>query len=189
MSGMEAYVLWLEQFRKFKNKWIHSDDKISCFVVHAIPPGHSYSTKMHCDLVSAIGSRCRTKTRINHREKYFVVEDGTPLKPTVSFKNDKSRKNYPVDLDFDHDFPSAVTKMKASSRHMDVLDSFGVISYKLDDFKRVNILRLVRAMESLGFGVLHNGGLICSDAESIGEPSDRFLSKLPHREDPVWLLV
>ena len=186
---MEAYVLWLEQFRKFKHKWIHSDEKVNCFVVHAIPPGHTYSTKTHCDLVAAIGLRCQARTRINHREKSFVVEDGTPLKPTVMFKNDKSLKNFPNDLDFDHDFRRAVTKLKASSRHIDVLDSFGIISYKLQDFKRVNILRVVRAMESLGFGVLHNGGLICSDSDSAGEPSDRFLSKLPHREDPVWFFV
>lgn len=186
---MEAYILWLEQFRKFKHTWIHADDKINCFVVSAIPPGHQYTTKIHCELVAAIGSWCRTKTRMNHREKSFVVEDGTSLKPTVFFNSEKSRKNYPVDLDFDHDFAAAVAKMKTSSRHMDVLDCFGMISYKLHDFKRVNILRVVRAMESVGFGVLHNGGLICSDAESTGQSSDRYLSKLPHREDPVWLLV
>lgn len=186
---MEAYVLWLEQFQKFKHKWIHSDEKVNCFVVSAIPPGHKYSTKMHCDLVAAIGSRCRTQTRINHREKSFVVEDGTSLKPTVFFNTEKSRKNYPIDLDFDYNLESAVAKIKTSPRHMDVLDAFGVISYKLHDFKRVNILKVVRAMESMGFGVLHNGGLICSDSASVGEPSDRFLSKLPHREDPVWYLV
>lgn len=186
---MEAYVLWLEQFRKFKYTWIHSDEKINEFVLHAIPPGHKYSTKMHCDLVAAIGARCQAKTRIDHREKSFVVEDGTSLRPTVFFNTQKSKKNYPVDLDFDHDLASAVAKIKTSSRHMDVLDPFGVISYKLLDFKRVNILRVVRAMESVGFGVLHNGGLICSDSASVGEPSDRFMSKLPHREDPVWFLV
>jgi len=187
---MEAYVLWLEQFRKFKYKWIHSDDKINCFVIHAIPPCQKYSTKTHCDLVAAIGLRCRTTTRINHREKSFVVEDGTSLKPTIFFNTEKARKNYPVDLDFDHhNFVAAVTKMKTSSRQMDVLDSFGIISYKLHDFKRVDILRVVRAMESVGFGVLHNGGIICSEKESVGEPSDSFLNKLPHREDPIWFLV
>ena len=186
---MEAYVLWLEQFRKFKYKWIHSDDKINCFVVHAIPPGQEYSTKTHCDLVAAIGARCRTQTRMNHREKSFVVEDGASLKPTVFFNTEKARKNYPVDLDFDHNFVAAVAKIKTSSRPMDVLDSFGIISYKLHDFKRVDILRVVKAMESVGFGVLHNGGIVCSEKESAGQPSDRFFSKLPHREDPIWFLV
>ncbi len=186
---MEAYVLWLEQFRKFKYKWIHSEEKINCFVIHAIPPGHKYSTKTHCDLVAAIGLRCRAKTRMNHRDKTFEVEDGTSLKPTVHFRNDVSRKNYPNDLDFDRDPCTAVAKMKASSRDMDVLDSFGVISYNLLDFRRVNVLRVVRAMECMGFGVLHNGGLICSDADSVGEASDRHFSKLPHRDDPIWYLV
>lgn len=186
---MEAYVLWMEQFRKFKYKWIHSDEKINRFIVHAIPPGHRYTTKMHCDLVTAIGSRCETKTRINHREKSVIVEDGTPRKPTIFFNTEKSRKNYPVDLDFDQEFPVAVKKMKTSSTPMDVLDSFGIISYKLHDFKRVNILRVVRALESAGFGVLHNGGLVCSETESTGDPSDRFCCKLPHREDPVWFFV
>ena len=186
---MEAYILWLEQFRKFKYKWIHSDEKVNCFVVHAIPPGQKYSTKTHCELVTAIGVRCKTKTRINHREKSFVVEDGTSLKPTILFNTEKARKNYPVDLDFDHNFATAVAKIKTSSRPMDVLDCFGIISYKLHDFKRFDILRVVKAMESVGFGVVHNGGIICSEKESIGEPSDRFLSKLPHREDPIWFLV
>jgi hypothetical protein len=183
---MEAYVLWLEQFRKFKYKWIHCDDKINCFVVHAIPPGQKYTTKTHCDLVTAIGTRCCTQTRINHREKSFVVEDGTSLKPTVFFHTEKSRKNYPVDLDFDHNFTAAVAKIKTSSTPMDVLNCFGIISYELHDFKRVDILRVVKAMESIGFGVLHNGGIVYSEKESCGEPSERFLSKLPHREDPVW---
>lgn len=186
---MEAYVLWLEQFRKFKFKWIHSDDKINCFVVYAIPPGNKYTTKTHCDLAAAIGARCQTKTRINHREKSVVVEDGTSVKPTICFKTEKSRKNYPVDLDFDHDFGVAVKKMKTSSAPMDVLDSFGIISYELHDFTRGNILRVVRAMESLGFGVLHNGGLVCSEKDSTGESSERFLSKLPHRDDPVWFFA
>ncbi|CAM9096347.1 unnamed protein product [Ectocarpus sp. 12 AP-2014] len=186
---MEAYVLWLEQFRKFKYKWIHSDDKINCFVVHAIPPGRQYTTKTHCELVAAIGSRCQTTTRINHREKSVTVEDGTPLKPTIFFNTKKSMKNYPVDLDFDQEFTVAVKKIKVSSTPMDVLDSFGIISYKLHDFKRVNILRIVRAMEITGFGVLHNGGLISSDGESTGESSDRFCSKLPHRDDPVWFFA
>lgn len=100
-------MLWLEQFRKFNYKWIHSDDKINCFVVHAIPPGNKYTTKTHCDLATAIGSRCRTQTRINHREKSIVVEDGTSLKPTIFFSTKKSNKNYPVDLDFDQEFTVA----------------------------------------------------------------------------------
>lgn len=186
---MEAYVLWLEQFRKFKYKWIHSEDKINCFVVHAMPPGNKYSTKTHFDLVTAIGARCQTKTRINHREKSVVVEDGTPLKPTIFFNAEKSRKNYPVDMDFDHDFSVAVKKMKISSTPMDVLDSFGMISYKLHDFTRVNILRVIRAMESVGFGVLHNGGIVCSEKESTGVSSDTFSSKLPHRDDPIWFFA
>ena len=186
---MEAYVLWLEQFRKFKHTWVHSDEKVDRFVVHAIPPGRKYTTRTHCDLVAAIGLHCRAQTRMNHREKSFVVEDGTSLKPTVVFRTDKAAKNYPVDLDFDHDFPSAVAKMKKSSRPMDVLDSFGIISYELRDFQRCDVLRVVRAMESVGFGVLHNGGLVHSSSDSTGGPSDRYLSKLPHREDPVWLLV
>lgn len=186
---MEAYVLWLEQFQKFKHKWVHSEDKVNCFVLHAIPPGQKYSTKTHCDLVTAIGARCRTQTRINHREKSFVVEDGTSLKPKIFFNTEKAKRNYPVDLDFDHNFSVAVAKIKTSSKPMDVLDSFGMISYKLHDFKRVDILRVVKAMESVGFGVLHNGGIVCSEEESVGEPSDRFSSKLPHREDPVWFFV
>lgn len=186
---MEAYVLWLEQFKKFKYKWIQSDDKINCFVIHAIPPGQKYSTKTHSDLVTTIGTRCRAQTRINYREKSFVVEDGTALKPTVFFNTEKARKNYPVDLDFDQNFVAAVAKIKKSSTPMDVLDSFGMISFNLHDFKRVDILRVVKAMESVGFGVLHNGGIICSEKESSGEPSDRFFSKLPHREDPIWFLV
>ena len=186
---MEAYILWLDQFRKFKYKWTQSDEKINCFIVRAIPPGRKYSTATHWDLITAVGIRCQAKTRINHREKSFVVDDGTSLKPTVYFHTENARKNYPIDLDFDYNLTVAVGKMKASQRSMDVLDSFGIISYALHDFRRVDILRFVKAMEITGFGVLHNGGLICSERESVGESSDRFCSKLPHREDPIWFLV
>lgn len=187
---MDTYFLWLEQFRRFKHKWVHSDEKVNVFAVHAIPPGRAYSTKTHIALANAIGSHCRTKARINYRDKSVTVEDGTSLKPTMVFGNDKSAKNFPVDLDFDHDFATAVAKMKVSNTPMDVLDSFGIISYRLCDFRRVNILRVVRAMESVGFGVLHNGGIVCSEEESTGQPSsDRVYSKLPHRDDPVWLFV
>ncbi|CAM9203883.1 unnamed protein product [Pylaiella littoralis] len=184
---MDTYNRWLDQFRKFKHEWIHSNEKVKCFVVHAIPPGNVYCTKTHCALATAIGSYCRSRTRINHREKSISVEDGTSMRPKLFFFTDKARRNYPVDLDFDHDFVLAVSKIKCNTKPIDVLDSFGMISYKLLDFKRSDILRVVRAMESVGFGVLHNGGLVCSDIERTGEASDRYCSRLPHREDPVWL--
>lgn len=184
---MGTYIRWLEQFRRIKREWIDSDEKVDCFVVHAVPPGKTYCSKTHCALATAIGSYCRSQTRINHREKSISVEDGASLKPKIFFNSDKASRNYPVDLDFDRDFVVAVSKIKCNTTPIDVLDSFGMISYKLLDFKRANILRVVQAMESLGFGVLHNGGLICSENESTGESSDRYCSNLPHREDPVWL--
>ena len=160
---MEAYVLWLEQLEKFKYTWIHSGENINCFVLHAIPPGHIYSTKH--TLIWPRRSDCAADHRCASTTARSLSSSRTvrPSSPHFLFNTEKLRENYPVDLDFDHDFGKAVAKMKTSLRHMDVLDSFEILSYKLHDFKRVSILRVVKSMESTGFGILHNGGIVCSE--------------------------
>ena len=44
-------------------------------------------------------------------------------------------------------------------------------------------------MESMGFGIIHNGGVIKSSDDSSCVPSDRFHIRLPYTDDPVWKYV
>ena len=179
---MEKYESWMKTWRTWHHKWIHSEEHITCFVLNAIPPNRKYSTNTHHLLSLAIGDACDSETSINYREKTIHVPDGSSMRPFIEFRNKKSRDNYPFTISQDVEFEES----KTSYTSVDILDKFGIISYNLMDFKRVNILKIVKAMESLGFGVVHNGGIIKSIGASSCVPSDRFHIRLPYTDDPVW---
>lgn len=179
---METYEPWMKTWRKWKNEWIHSDDHIPCFVVNAIPPDRKYSSHTHKVLSHSIGIICNSQTKINYKENTICVPDGTSMSPSIEFRTKKAKDNYPSvirhEIDINDPEPSYIC--------LDILDRFGIISFNLMNFKRVNILRIVMAMESIGFGVIHNGGSIRSSMECIGSDSNRYSIKLPHTDDPVW---
>lgn len=182
---METYEPWMKSWKKWKHEWIHSDDHISCFVVNAIPPDRKYSSHTHHVLSHTIGIICNSKTRVNYKEKTIIVPDGTSMLPSIEFGTKKARDNYPFVVKCEIDMMEPET----SFENLDILDRFGIISYNLLNFKRVYILKIVLAMESIGFGVIHNGGIVKSSKECVGEESNRYNIRLPYTGDPIWRYV
>lgn len=67
------------------------------------------------------------------------------------------------------------------------LDEFGILTYKLSFFSRREILQIVKCIEIVGNGVIHDGGRILSIGYNTGK--DTSLKSLPYRDDPVWNFV
>ena len=186
---MDTYDSWTKNWRKWRDEWIDSEDKITCFVISAVPPSRIYTTRTHCELIMSISDFTNYKTSESNDIDCIKINDNTAIRPFVRFHTEKARKNFPKKTKFKGEIGMAITNMKSNDTPLDVLDNFGFISYELHYFTRVNILKTVIALETSGFGVLHDGGVVGSLEESVGEYSTRYKNRLPNRDDPVWLLL
>lgn len=180
---MEKYEEWMKQWKQFKHTWIDSSERVTSFVVHAVPPKNKYTTMLHYELSLEIERYTGTKTKINQSEKCIEIHDGSPLRPSIYFHPDDVSLAYPWSVSYS----MRVDSMTADNVPLQVLDRFGFVSLKLNGFQRITILQIVKAMKNLRFGVLH--GVIDSCEGKVGGLNTRYLSKLPDRDDPVWLLV
>jgi len=66
-------------------------------------------------------------------------------------------------------------------------DDFGIVMLRLNMFARKHILTIVKILEDMGHGVIHNGGIIVSSVAKDYTPKTLIKNKLPHRDDdPIW---
>ena len=177
---MEKYEEWMKQWNVYRFNWTESEERVDAFVINAIPPFRNYSTMLHFELVLEIARVTGLNAGINQGKKCIEVPDGYVMVPSIYFNKKESCDNYPWSVNYS----MMVNSMTANDDSVDVLDGFGVLSLRLVDFRRVHILKIVKAMKYLGFGVIH--GEIGSDSYTMGEPSNEFYSKLPRIDDPIW---
>lgn len=177
---MEKYEEWMKQWNVYRFNWVESTERVDSFVINSVPPLRKYSTMLHFELALEIARVTGLSAGINQRERCIEVPDGHVVTPSIYFNNKESCDKYPWSVNYS----MMVSSMTANEDRIDVLDRFGVLSLRLSDFRRVHILKIVKAMKGLGFGVVH--GEIGSDSYNVGEPSTQFYSKLPRIDDPIW---
>ena len=179
---MDRYEAWMKDWGTYRFNWIDSEERVDAFVINVIPPGRKYSTMMHFQLSLEISRLTGHGSKINQRNKCIEVQDGYPLVPSIHFQDIDACSRYPWSVRY-----SMLNGSDVSDDEVDVLDRFGMVSFRLTDFRRVSILKTVKAMKLLGFGVVH--GEVGSDGYRMVEPSARFHSKLPVVDDPIWMYV
>jgi hypothetical protein len=180
---MERYEAWMKEWGTYKFNWIDSTETVDSFVINAIPPDNKYSTMLHFELALEIERWFGCKTRINQKERRIEMHDGSHLRPSVCFHDKKACSRYPWAVEYG----MRVGPMTATTDPIDVVSGFGFVSFRLDDFRRVCVLKIVLLLKSMGFGVLH--GVVSSKTDSVGEPSRSHLSKIPRNDDPIWKYV
>jgi len=186
---MEKYEEWTKNWKKWKYEWVDSKEKINCFLINTIPPERVYSSRTHCELVMAIAEFTGQDVYSGNGIDCIQINDKSPQRPFIRFHTEKAQTCYPKSPVFKGEIGMAIINMKSNKEPIDILDIFGFISYELHNFTRSNVLKTVVAMETIGFGVLHDGGIIGSLDSSIGTPSTRHHTRLPNRDDPVWLVL
>lgn len=179
---MDRYEAWMKDWTTYKFNWIGSEERIDAFVLNAIPPDKKYSTMLHFQLSLEISRVTGHGSRISQKNKCIEVIDGYPLTPSIHFQDIEACSRYPWSVRY-----SMLTGSEVSEDEVDVLDRFGIVSFRLTDFRRVTVLRIIKAMKFLGFGVIH--GEVGSDEYRSVEPSGRFYSKIPVVDDPIWMYV
>ena len=179
---MDRYEAWMKDWTTYKFNWINSEERVDAFVLNAIPPGKRYSTMLHFQLSLEISRVTGHGSRINQKNKCIEVPDGYQLVPSIHFQDTDACSRYPWSVRY-----SMLNGSEVSDDEVDVLDRFGLVSFRLTDFRRVSVLKIVRAMKLLGFGVLH--GEVGSDEYRSSEPSGRSHSKIPVVDDPIWMYV
>ena len=177
------YEAWMKQWNTYKFNWIESDDVIDAFVLNVVPPDKKYSTMLHFELTLEIDRSMGFKTRINQKEKRIDIQTGSPLKPSIYFHNEGVCSRYPWTVDYG----MTVNSMTATTEPLDIQDDLGFVALRLEDFRRVYILKIVMIMKRMGFGVLH--GVVESGKHVVGGSSKRFHSKIPNVDDPIWMYV
>jgi len=177
---MDKYEEWMKQWNTYKFNWTESEESIKAFVLNVIPPEGGYSTMLHFELALEIDRYIGLQTRINQKEKCIQIYHGSHIKPSIYFHDEDVSSRYPWSVNYS----MSASAMTATKDPIDVQDEFGFISLRLEDFRRVYILKLVKVLKSMGFAVLH--GVVSSGTRSIGESSRRLYTKIPSVDDPIW---
>lgn len=172
----------MKDWATYKFNWMDSEERIDAFVLNAIPPDKKYSTMLHFQLSLEISRLTGHGSRINQKNKCIEVLDGYSLVPSIHFQDTDACARYPWSVRY-----NMLSGSDVSEEEVDVLDRFGLLSFRLTDFRRVSVLKIVKAMKLLGFGVIH--GEVGSDDYRSAEPSGRFHSKIPLVDDPIWMYV
>jgi len=64
------------------------------------------------------------------------------------------------------------------------VDKFGIVTLKLSMFPRKKILIICKILEMMEYGVIYNGSITSHDYNVNFTPS-----KLPERDDPIWITI
>jgi len=155
-----TYTGWLNRWRKWKYLWLESTEPVVQFDIRFICREKKLSEEFYGDLSSYMSDRM-DKSRI---QKNGTIRVHTPyMTPAFS------------ELE--------ILKIPNGEK----IDGLGIVTIRLNMFSRKDILVIVKIIEDMGHGVIHNGGIVFSSVinEHIQESSVK--NKLPHRdEDPIW---
>lgn len=180
---MDRYEAWMKEWVTYKFNWINSHDRVDAFVLNVIPPGNKYSTLLHYQISLEIYRLTGHKSKINQKNKCIEVRDGYQIIPSIHFQDVNACAKYPWSVSY-----SMLIGSDVSDEGVDVVDRFGLVSFRLTDFRRVTILKIVKAMKTLGFGVLH-GEVGSNDYRSDKDSGSVVHSKIPILDDPIWMYV
>ena len=173
----------MKQWNTYKFNWIESEESIEAFVLNVLPPSGKYSTMLHFEIALEIERYIGMRTRINQKGKCIQLHDGSHIKPSIYFHDEGVSSRYPWSVNYS----MSVSAMTATDDPIDVKDEFGFVSLRLEDFRRIYILKLVKILKNMGFAVLH--GVVSSSTHSIGENSKRLYTKIPSVDDPIWKYI
>lgn len=155
-SGDEVYEGWIDKWRRWKHVWCESKEPVVNFYVRFLCKDGHYDPEQHACLASQL-SVVLGNARIKRDGLMYIATDS-----------------------IGDDIIIKIIKCNGKD-----VDKFGVVTFNLSMFIRKDILVLVRTLEYMGHGVIHNGGqIVSSDYEVSFKPS-----KMPCRDDPVWELV
>lgn len=154
-----TYTGWLGRWRKWKYMWTESTEVVIQFDIKFICRQKRVPDDFYGDLSSHITDRIGN----NRIHKNGIIRIHTPyMNPSFS------------DLE--------IVKTPNGKQN----DEFGIVTIRLDMIARKDILKIVRILEDMGHGVIHNGGIIVSSTVKDYNTTS-IKNKLPHRDDdPVW---
>jgi len=155
-TGDEVYEGWIDKWRRWKYMWCESKEPVVNFYVRFLCKDGDYNPEHHACLASKLSDVLGT-SRIKKDGLMYITT------PQVG-----------VDI--------TIRIIKYNGKYV---DRFGIVTFDLSLFLRRDILVLVKTLEYLGHGVIHNGGhIISTDYEVSFKPS-----KMPCHDDPVWEFI
>lgn len=182
---MDRYEAWMKEWNTYKFNWVDSRDVVDAFVLRVIPPKKKYSTMLHFELALEITRYTGLGARIIQKRRCIEISDGSPANqtPSIYFHDKDASSRYPWTVDYG----VTVGAMTATTDPVGVDDEFGFVSLRMENFRRVYVLKMVMVLKKMGFGVLH--GEVESAGYRTWDSSDRYHSKLPSCDDPIWMYV
>ena len=165
MDGDVQYSNWMSNWKQWKTKWIDSDDIVNIFTICAIPPGKHYTYSTHLDFAALLNSAIGL-TNVN-RAGTIMLKLKRGVDPEINISSGK-------------------LSVDKNNEYLNVCDRFGFIEFSLHFFTRKEILQVAYSLEKMGFGVLHDSGIVCSTTYTTNIKPPK---KMPNRDDPVWLYI
>ena len=153
IENEEVYGKWIINWRKWKKYWCDDYEPVVLFHIKFICKNKTFTFNEYAEMSSFFN--CIGKTSIDRKGIINI--------------NSKVLSN--------HFF--SVELVKHNEEYM---DNFGIVTFKLHMFTRKQILTIVKIIEQLGYGVIHNNGIVVSCEYEINCNS----SRLPYRDDPIY---
>ncbi len=149
----EVYRKWIINWRRWKNYWCNDTEPVVLFHLRFICKNKTFTGYEYAEMSSFFNDI--GKTNIDRKGIINI--------------NSKLLSNHFFSIEL----------VKHDDKY---IDRFGIVTFKLHMFTRKHILTIVKIIEQLGYGVIHNNGIIVSSEYEINYTP----SKLPDRDDPVY---